>query len=224
MSGSQALGQQHKRFEYQGRSLPTHVLEKAPAESLSSRLKSVWNKGVTSVDQRESSSRKAYSSKIYSAMEGMSVYHGLGLLMDSMGANTAPAKVVSVLLTGIQAIGLLAPFYANKQSRDEAELDNNTRFASAMQNLRNPDRMVLPHGTRPGTVARQFENSYNRFRGVVQAVPQAGVDVTEALVSGGLNSLSRLGSSVAEQVAQQRATRSRRRVPVDIEMGEGASG
>ncbi|SDJ01557.1 effector protein HopM1 [Pseudomonas flavescens] len=221
MSGGQALGQQHKRFEYQGRSLPTHVPQAPPAESLGTRLGTLWGKALTSVDPRQSNSREAYTSKVYSASEGMSVYHGMGVLVARVGAGTVAAKAGSVLLTGVQALGLLAPFYANKQSRDEAELDDTTRFASAMQNIRDPDREVLPHGTRPNTLARRFENGYNRFRGLEQALPQAGVELTEGLTREGVKAASRLGGSLAGASLRHTPVVPRGAAPVDVERGEG---
>ncbi|WP_223537824.1 type III effector HopM1 [Pseudomonas sp. GL-B-16] len=222
MSGIQALGQQRKCFEHKGRSLPTHVPLEAPAEGLGTRLGKVWNKGLTSLDLRKNKARDAYLSKVYSSMEGGAIYNGIAAIKTKMGADTVAATAGSVLLTGIQTVGFLGPFYANKQSLDEAKLDNTTRFASAMQNIWNPDREVLPHGTRPGTVARQFENGYNRLRGLEQVVPQAGVDITEAVRRGVMYGLTSIGSSVANQIARQSAGLSLREAPVDIEMGMGA--
>lgn len=160
-------------------------------------------------------------SKIYSSIEGGAIYNGIAAIKTKVGADTVAATADSVLLTGGQTIGFLAPFYANKLSLDEAKLDNTTRLASAMQNIWNPDRELLPHGTWPGTVARQFENGYNRLRGLEEVVPQAGVDVTEAVGRGVMYGLTSIGSSVAHQIARQSAGLSLREAPVDIEMGMG---
>nr|WP_288358830.1 type III effector HopM1 [uncultured Pseudomonas sp.] len=220
MSGLQALGQQNKHFDHDGRSLPTHVPERPPEANLDARLASVWSKGLSSADPRLPSSREAYTSKVYSASAAMMFFNGMGKAISRAGVDTTAAKAGSVLMTGIQAVGFLAPFYANKQSRDEAGLDDSSRLASAVENIRHPDREHLPHGTRPATNARTVENAYHRLRGLQQALPQAGVVATEALVSKTLSGLASLG----EQVARQVNTRRERPAPVDIEMGENVGG
>lgn len=213
MSGIQSMHQQSRRFEYQGRQLPTHVPQQ-PSLRLQKRLESVVTAGLRTVDPREANARLSYASKMYSAMEGMVGYNGFGLLAAKLDTGTTSGIIGSVLLTGLQAIGLLAPFYANKQSKGEAFADGTGRFSSAMKNIRNPDRATLPHAAPADTVSRQIENSYHRLRGLQQAIPQAGAELSEALVHTMAEGVTSLASALSNPRLRQRAA------PHDLEMGE----
>jgi effector protein HopM1 len=182
MSGSQALGKLNKTYHHNGRHLPTHVPKAAPDDSLAQRLIKTGRKAAPTVDPRQGEARENYASKIWSAAEGMLGYNAIGRAMGTLDTTTRSGAAGSVVLANLQAIALLLPFYANKQSGSEAKADGGSRVTSAVANALTPDRDSLDHGTQPGTVARGAENLYNRMRGATQLGPQMATLLTEAAI------------------------------------------
>lgn len=182
MSASQALGKLNKTYFHDGRRLPTHVPKATPDDSLPQRLLKTGRKAAPTVDPRQGEARENYASKIWSAAEGMLGYNAIGRAMGTLDTTTLSGAGGSVVLANLQAIALLLPFYANKQSGSEAKADDGNRLTSAVANALRPDRNSLDHGTQPGTVARGAENLYNRVRGVTQLGPQMATLLTEAAI------------------------------------------
>jgi effector protein HopM1 len=182
MSATQALGKLNKTYLHDGRDLPTHVPKAAPRDSLRQRLTKQVTKAGRTIDPRHSETRENYASKIWSASEGMLAYNAIGRAMLLLDITTRSGAASSVALANLQAIGLLLPFYANRQSGDEARADSTSRVNSAIANILKPNRSTLAHGTQPGTIGRQVENAYNRVRGLSQLAPQVVTMLTEAAV------------------------------------------
>lgn len=208
MSSSQALGKINKTYRHDGRDLPTHVPKAAPKDSLYQRLAHVIDKGLPTIDPRRSEARENYASKIWSSTEAMLAYNAIGRAMGSLDTSTLAGAAGSVVLANLQALGLLLPFYANRQSGSEAKADGTNRVESAVANMLDPDRDTLAHGTQPNTSGRQAENLYNRVRGLTQLVPQIGTVLTEAAVAATERGLGGALNMVARQRADGPATTS----------------
>jgi effector protein HopM1 len=196
MSFTQALGKMNKTYAHDGRDLPTHVPKAAPEDSLYARLTKVGHKALPTVDLRRSDARENNASKIWSSAEGMLAYNAIGRSMGLLDTSTRSGAAGSVVLANLQAIGLLLPFYANRQSGSEAKADGTDRASSAIANLLEPDRDALAHGTQPGTAARQAENLYNRVRGLTQLAPQTATLLTEAAVGATVRLGGALGAAL----------------------------
>lgn len=219
MYGFQAMGQRQKAFSHEGLALPTHVPKPAPQEALGQRLSTVFKDGLATIDPRDASVRQKYDSKGWSAAVGMLGYNGVEGPIRQQGTSTASGVASSVILVGLQTFLMQQVFYANKPAGDEAEAGETSRFDNALKNIHEPDRETLPHGSRPGTTERMVENTYNRFRGVLQGPPQAATEITEAVVSSLAGGLEHLGRQVAEQALRQRNRFSNTEPQADIELG-----
>ncbi|MBF7142527.1 MULTISPECIES: type III effector HopM1 [Pseudomonas] len=196
MAFTQALGKLNTTYRHDGRDLPTHVPKAAPEDSLYERLGKVVSKALPTVDPRRSDARESYASKIWSAAEGMLGYNAIGRAMGSLDTATRSGAAGSVALAYIQAVALLLPFYANRQSGSEAKADDTDRVSGAIANVLRPDRPTLAHGTQPDTVMRGVENGYNRIRGLTQVAPQLATMLTEAAVGTTVSLGGALGNTV----------------------------
>lgn len=196
MSAAQALGKVNNTYHHDGRDLPTHVPKAVPEASLFQRLSKVGNKATPTIDPRQSDTRENYASKIWSASEGMLFYNAIGRGIGKLDTTTGSGASGSVVLANLQAIALLLPFYANRQSGSEAKADASNRANSAIANMFEPDRDTLAHGTQPGSVGRQVENFYNRVRGINQLAPQTATMLTEAAVGATVHFGKALGALV----------------------------
>lgn len=217
MSGWHTTGQLGKKYEHNGVSIPTHVVKDYPTDPVVTIFKDTLSKALTKSDPRKTEVRENYLSKGAAGIEGMYGYNGMRVPIDNMDTSTAAGKAASIILTGIQAVSLLAPFYANKQSGEESKSDKTNRLSSALLNIKEPDRETIPHGTKPGTWARTAENTYNRLRGLMQVAPQATTESAEAIVAAFEPAVKTLSTGVSQQIAAQTA-RLRRPARNDIEM------
>ncbi|QKJ89194.1 hypothetical protein PMPD1_4295 [Paramixta manurensis] len=213
-SGVQALGQQHKSFSWQGNTIPTHVPETSQ-DALPTRLKATLDKALPTINPLDNKARENYASKVWSTTEGMLAYYALGLKQAELDTSHTGGKVAAVVLNGVQSLGMLVPFTANKQSGNEAKADGSSRFASAIANIRQPDRETLLHGTQQNSPGRLAENGYNQLRGLTQAAPQALTEVSEAI----FHAVGALGEQVGRQFSQRLQTLRQREPAPDIEMG-----
>jgi effector protein HopM1 len=198
MSASQALGKLNKTYLHDGRELPTHVPRAASGDSLSQRLASIVAKAAPTVDPRRNEVRENYASKAWSASEGMFAYNAIGRCMRLLDTTTRSGAAGSVALANLQAIGLLLPFYANRQCGDEAKADSTSRINSAIANILEPDRSTFAHGTQPSTIGRQVENTYNRVRGLTQLAPQIATMLTEAAVGSTIYIVGAMSATVRQ--------------------------
>ncbi len=203
MYGLQAMGQRQKTFSHEGHDLPTHVPKPAPQEALGQRLGNVLKDGLSTINPLDASVRQKYDSKGWSAALGMMGYNSVEGTIRQLDTSTTGGMASSVILTGLQTFLMQQVFYANKPAGDEAEAGGTGRFDNALNNIRDPDRETLPHGSRPGTTERRIENTYDRLRGVIQGPPQAATEITEAVTSTVVSGLGQLGRQVAEQASRQ---------------------
>lgn len=205
-SFSQAQGQLRKTYRHDARDLPTHTPHPAPDESLLKRLGQCVRTAAPSIDPRERKMRTSYASKIWSGSEGMLAFNGVGRAMVKLDTSTRAGAVCSILLTGVQTLGLQMPFEANKRSGAEAEADNTDRVRSAIANVLDPDRPTLAHGTQMGTIERQLENVYNRTRGVEQLPAQIATVITEAVLGMMVNGLRSVLNTTTRQLNSLRSS------------------
>ncbi|PKM32759.1 MAG: type III effector HopM1 [Gammaproteobacteria bacterium HGW-Gammaproteobacteria-12] len=203
MYGLQAMGQRQKTFSHEGHDLPTHVPKPAPQEALGQRLGNVFKDGLSTINPLDASVRQKYDSKGWSAAFGMLGYNSVEGAIKPLDTSTTGGAASSVILTGLQTFLMQQVFYANKPAGDEAKAGGTGRFDNALNNIRDPDRETLPHGSRPGTTERGIENTYDRWRGVIQGPPQAATEITEAVTSTVVSGLGQLGRQVAEQASRQ---------------------
>lgn len=220
-SFSQAQGQLNKTYHHEGRDLPTHIPTPAQRESLLRRLGQRAQNGLHSIDPRQRTARESYASKVWSGSEGMLVYHAVDRAIAKLDTRTLAGAACSVLLTGVQALGLQMPFEANKRSGDEAAADETGRMRSAVANIIAPNRETLAHGTQLGTPGRQAENLYNRARGIEQLPAQIATAITEAVAGAVVRGVSSALSVTTRQLINRvslHATRPTHATP-DVELG-----
>lgn len=203
MYGLQALGQRQKTFMHEGQALPTHVPKALPEQPLGTRLGSAMKSALSTIDPQDASVRQKYASKGWSAAAGMLGYNAVEAPLRQADTSSSAGSASSVFLTGLQTFLMQQVFYANKPAGDEAKAGGTRRFDNALNNIRDPDRESLPHGSTPGTRERQVENAYNRWRGVLQAPPQAATEITDALASTLGSGLLDAGRALAQQATQQ---------------------
>lgn len=203
MYGLQAMGQRQKSFNHEGHALPTHVPKPAPQEPLGQRLAGVFKDGLSTINPLDASVRQKYDSKGWSAALGMLGYNAVEGAIRQQDTRTPGGAASSVILMGLQTFLMQQVFYANKPAGDEAKAGGTGRFDNALNNIRDPDRETLPHGSRPGTTERLLENTYDRFRGVIQGPPQAATEITEAVASTVVSGVGQLGRHISEQAARQ---------------------
>ncbi|WP_313549386.1 hypothetical protein [Pseudomonas sp.] len=202
MAGGQAVAQ--ATATYGTEKIPTHRTFRVQ-QPLDEQVKAMGAKMLESAKFWKGASRDDLVSKIAGATEGILLSNLLGLASDAIPGKDDLEKQISLrelsseeigdrigkaLITFLQSPAVLQPFFANNQAGAEAAKAKVDRTQIGPENMTNPGRSSLPHGTPAGTKRRVLENTFDRTRGLSQVIPQAFVEPRNAArhVASGISS------------------------------------
>ncbi|NWA02083.1 hypothetical protein [Pseudomonas gingeri] len=214
-----------------GRELPTHTFKQVD-KPLSQRLAKAAGDAVLASNPSDTEVRQSLLSKTFGSYLGLGSAALVGAAGRAVGAAGPAQKFGQVMLAAMGSPALLIPAYASFQSGPEskahsaalkARADSQAlpgapaestasafpRTRSAVQNILDPDRADLAHGTLPGTAGRVAENTFHRVRGGLQVASQVPTELIEnapQLIKTAPAALAGLKNSVQQAFAATPAT------------------